>query len=113
MATLRKLMAQRADIERKIADFQRANKAEGVAKVRALMAEYGLTAADLASGRSAAPAKAPAKGAAPKRRSTAGKKVAPKYRDKATGATWSGRGLKPKWLTQALASGKKIDDFKI
>jgi DNA-binding protein H-NS len=39
--------------------------------------------------------------------------VAPKYRDSATGATWTGRGKQPKWLASALASGKKIDDFKI
>ncbi len=39
--------------------------------------------------------------------------VAPKYRDSATGATWTGRGKQPKWLAAALASGKKIDDFKI
>ena len=39
--------------------------------------------------------------------------VAPKYRDSVTGATWTGRGKQPKWLAAALASGKKIDDFKI
>ncbi len=39
--------------------------------------------------------------------------VAPKYRDSATGATWTGRGKQPKWLAAALASGMKIDDFKI
>jgi DNA-binding protein H-NS len=26
---------------------------------------------------------------------------------------WSGRGLKPKWLTAALAAGKKIEEFAI
>lgn len=39
--------------------------------------------------------------------------VAPKYRDAATGATWTGRGKQPKWMAAALAAGKKIDDFKI
>ncbi|MFN0183572.1 MAG: H-NS family nucleoid-associated regulatory protein [Aquabacterium sp.] len=111
MATLSKLMAQRAALEKKISEFQRANRAEGVAKVRALMGEYGLTAADLAT-RAAAPAPA-SKKATGKRGPTAGRKVAAKYRDKATGNTWSGRGLQPKWLKQALAGGKKIDDFRI
>jgi DNA-binding protein H-NS len=42
-----------------------------------------------------------------------GTKVAAKYRDATTGDTWSGRGLQPKWLKQALASGKKISDFAL
>lgn len=39
--------------------------------------------------------------------------VAPKYRDAATGATWTGRGKQPKWLAAALKGGKKLEDFKI
>jgi DNA-binding protein H-NS len=39
--------------------------------------------------------------------------MAPKFRDPATGDTWSGRGLKPKWLTTALESGKKVEDFAL
>jgi DNA-binding protein H-NS len=39
--------------------------------------------------------------------------VAPKYRDPETGATWAGRGLKPRWLTAAMKSGKSIESFAI
>jgi DNA-binding protein H-NS len=39
--------------------------------------------------------------------------VAPKYRDPETGATWAGRGLKPRWLTAAMKSGKSLDHFAI
>lgn len=39
--------------------------------------------------------------------------VAPKYRDAATGATWTGRGKQPKWLAAALKGGKKLEEFKI
>ena len=28
------------------------------------------------------------------------------------GQTWSGTGRKPKWLTQAIAEGKTLEDFK-
>ncbi len=35
------------------------------------------------------------------------------YRCAATGSTWSGRGLKPAWLTVALRDGKTLDDFKV
>jgi DNA-binding protein H-NS len=39
--------------------------------------------------------------------------VEPKYRDSATGTTWTGRGKQPRWLAAAIRSGKKLDDFKI
>ena len=39
--------------------------------------------------------------------------VAPKYRDPETGATWAGRGLKPRWLTAAIKSGKSLEAFSI
>jgi DNA-binding protein H-NS len=99
MSSVSELLAQKAAIEQKIAEAQRAERAEAIAKVRVLMSEHGLTVADLS-----------ARPTAPKR---TGIKVAPKYRDAATGDTWSGRGLQPKWLKQALATGKKLADFAI
>jgi len=39
--------------------------------------------------------------------------VAPKYRDSSTGETWTGRGKQPRWLSAALESGKKLEDFRI
>ena len=101
MATLQDLLAQRADIEKRIAEAQREERTTAIAKVRTLMAEFGLTAADIAG-----------KGAPP-RAKPAGGKVAPKYRNAATGETWSGRGLQPKWLKAALASGRSLDDFAL
>jgi DNA-binding protein H-NS len=41
-------------------------------------------------------------------------RVAPKYRNPENPAeTWAGRGLKPRWLAEALKSGKKLEDFSI
>ena len=41
-------------------------------------------------------------------------KVAPKYRNPDNPSeTWAGRGLRPRWLTAAIKSGKKLDDFLI
>jgi DNA-binding protein H-NS len=99
MSSLAELMAQKATLEQQIAEAQRIERADAVAKVRALMAQHGLSVADLA-GKSS-----------PSKRS--GTKVAAKYRDVVTGQTWSGRGLQPKWLKAALASGQKIGDFTI
>lgn len=40
--------------------------------------------------------------------------VKPKFRDsRDPSVTWSGRGKLPRWLTQHLKSGKKLEDFKI
>ncbi len=104
MSSLQDLLAQRAEIEKKIADVQREAKADAIAKVRALMSEFGLTAADMA-GRTSTPRTA----ATDKPVS----KVAPKYRNAATGETWTGRGLQPKWLKAALAGGAKLEEFTL
>jgi DNA-binding protein H-NS len=101
MSTLNELLAQKAAIEKQIADAQREEKSSAIAQVKALMAEHGLTLSDL-SARSAA---------APKR--VGASKVAAKYRNAATGETWSGRGLQPNWLKGALASGRTLADFTI
>lgn len=105
MASLQELLAQRAAIEDQIKKIQNESRSEAIGKVKALMAEHGLTFADIA-GRAAAPA-----GAA--RGPKAGGTVAPKYRNQATGETWTGRGLQPKWLKAALATGAKLEDFAI
>ncbi len=50
--------------------------------------------------------------AAPRKSKLAGRKVAPKYRDK-SGNTWSGRGAQPRWMTAAIKGGAKRGDFLI
>lgn len=102
MATLKELIAQREALEKEIEQAQKHDRAEAIDKIRALMADYGLTSADI--GRGVKPAKSNA---------VKGSKVAAKYRNAATGDTWSGRGLQPKWLKAALASGKTIGDFAV
>lgn len=101
MATLKELLARKAEIEKQIDDAARNERAEAIAKVKALMAEHGLSVADLS-----------ARGSARSTRGT-GSKVAAKYRNAATGQTWSGRGLRPNWLKDALAGGKKLEDFAV
>lgn len=100
MSNLNDLLAQKAELEKRIEAVQKEARSDAIAKVKSLMAEYGLTAADLASRSVGRPAKT-------------GGKVAPKYRNGATGETWSGRGLQPKWLKAALATGRKIEEFSV
>lgn len=96
------LLAQKAALEQQIADMQREQRSDAVEKVRSLMTEHGLTVADLGG-----------RATSTKRAGGGGGKVAPKYRNPASGETWSGRGLKPRWLASALESGKTLEDFTI
>jgi len=101
LTTLNELLAQKAALEKQIIDAQREEKAGAIAQVRALMAEHGLSLADLST-----------RAAAGTRRATTGK-VAAKYRNPATGETWSGRGLQPNWLKAAVADGRGLSDFAV
>lgn len=102
MTNLANLIAQRAALEEQIKTLTETERAGAIEKITAMMREHGLTVADL-GGHS--------KGIR-KPRTSAGKPVAAKYRDPA-GNSWSGRGLKPKWLQAAIASGKKIEEFAV
>jgi DNA-binding protein H-NS len=41
-----------------------------------------------------------------------GRRVAPKYRGP-NGETWAGRGMRPRWMQDAMKRGKKPEDFLI
>lgn len=99
--SLSDLLAQRTALEQQIAEAQREQRAEAIRKIKELMSEYGLTLADIGSRAAAAPKRA------------SGRKVAAKYRNAATGETWSGRGLQPNWLKAALAAGRSLSDFAV
>jgi DNA-binding protein H-NS len=117
MATSQELLAQkealekqRADLEKQIAAAKRTERAGVINQIRTLMDSHGITLEDL-GGKPAKATRTKAGGA--KSSTMAGRKVAPKYRNKATGDTWSGRGLQPKWLKAALAAGHKIEEFAV
>jgi DNA-binding protein H-NS len=112
MATYSELIAQRealaaqaAALEKQIAEQVNEQRAAAIAQIKSIMNEFGLSAADLGS--------TGGRGRAPKSADAAPSKVAAKYRDPASGKTWSGRGLKPRWLADALAAGKQLSEFTI
>ena len=102
MTTLHELMAQKEALERQIEHTKKQERGDAIAKVHALMSEYGLSLADLGGKPSPKPKSGGPTG-----------KVAAKYRNSSTGESWSGRGLQPRWLKAALASGKTIADFAV
>lgn len=99
MTTLKDLLAQRAALEAQIAETQARERANAVAKVKSLMEDYGLTINDLAVRAGV--------------RNATKSSVAAKYKNNATGETWSGRGLQPRWLKAAIAAGASLDQFRI
>src|SRR4051812_4386001 len=94
MPTIEELMAQRAALDRQIEQQKAAERSAVVDEFRALMAKHGMTIGELTKALAGSKTKAPA--------STAGKKVPVKYRDPESGATWTGRGLRPKWLRERI-----------
>ena len=83
MSSYKDLLQQREQLEQQIQHARKAELSEAVAKVRALVTEYDLTQEDVFPS------------SKPKATRQA---VAPKYRDPATGATWTGRGKPPLWI---------------
>jgi DNA-binding protein H-NS len=98
MATLQELIAQRESLDREIEAAKKQGRADAIARIHAIMNENGLSISDITG--------KPAKGGS-------GKKAPIKYRHGATGETWSGRGLQPRWLREALAGGARIEDFAV
>jgi len=70
---------------------KREEKQQAIDMARAMIQSFGITAKDLGLD------KAPKLKTGPK----SGNKIAAKYRDPATGATWSGRGKTPRWINGA------------
>ena len=87
MSSYKELLAQREKLEKQIEEAKAKEYAEVLNEIKQKMADYGITLAELGGGRG----KLGKAG-----RARAG--VAPKYRDPASGSTWSGRGKPPRWI---------------
>lgn len=85
MSSYKELIAQRAELERKIAEARETEVSSALATVKNLVSEFGFTEMDVfgRQGRGQKGSRAA---------------VEPKYRDPKTGATWSGRGKPPRWI---------------
>lgn len=98
MAGYKELKAQAEDLMRQAEAVRVAETAAVIADLKTKMAEYGITVADLGgSGK----------------KSGSRKPVAAKYRNPASGQTWTGRGKPPKWLAALEATGRTRDEFAI
>ena len=100
------LEVARADVERlkaSMAARQAEAKIVSVIRVRAMMADLGVTVADLVgTGRAKLASVKPDRA-----------KGAPMYRDPVTGATAVGKGKHPRWLRAAINSGATLESLRI
>lgn len=101
MATLESLQAKIQKLQAQAEALAAKKSSAIIEKIRGLMAEHGLTTADIDAdigGKKRGPkpgAKAAAKSSAPA-----------KYRDPKTGATWSGHGRAPGWIANVKDRSK-------
>jgi DNA-binding protein H-NS len=117
-----------ASIQRQIEKLQRAAEAlkkkevgAVIDRIKAAIEHYGISEAELFGasgarrrrGQVARTRGAASTGKADKQRPQGKRRtLAPKYRDE-TGNTWAGRGHQPRWLVEAIKSGKKLEDFAV
>lgn len=135
MPSYLQIQAQIEKLQKEAETLRKRELAETIANIKKAISAFGLTAEDLglagsavrrgrksvkktpAAKRRGRPSKSAAKGSkkAARKSGKLDKRsvVAPKYRDAATGATWTGRGKQPRWLTAAIKGGKKLSDFLI
>ena len=115
-AQRRKLEKEIQRLQKQAAALEQKQRSPIINNIVRSMREYDITLEDLEaalSRRGRATKKRATKAAEKTTRAQTRAPVAPKYRDPESGATWSGRGRAPRWITEAEAAGKKRDDFLI
>lgn len=108
MSTLSEIEAQIAELTAKADQMRLEQHSKAVADAQAIINSFNLKASDLVFSSDKDKAEKSAKSVSVK----SSRKAEIKYRDN-NGNTWSGRGLKPRWLTAELESGKSLADFLV
>ena len=105
MATYLELRARGEKLLAEAEELRVKELSDVISDIREKIKAYGLSAQDLGLAGGGA--------ATRRKRSSATKKSVAKYRGP-NGETWSGgRGRKPRWVTEALAAGKKLEQFAV
>ena len=85
------LQAKIADLQAQAAKVKEEEKQQAIDMARTMISAYGITAKDLGLDKALKIKSGP----------KPGRKIAAKYRDPQSGATWSGRGKTPRWINGA------------
>lgn len=85
MSTYKQIQDQIKQLQLQAEELRKKELSETISQIKTMMAEYGITVADLGMG---------GKRKGPHAKTT----LPPKYRNPETGDTWSGRGKAPRWI---------------
>lgn len=102
MTSYKELQDQIAKLQAEAEQVRKNEIADVITDIRNKMAEFGITLKDLGP-------VAKSKG----RRKAATSASPAKYRNPATGETWTGKGRRPRWIVEAENQGKGPDAFLI
>lgn len=111
--TVEELLAAREELDRRIKATIKLQRPADLATCRKLVGLHGFTARDLGIVEPVGVVETIPSAATARADGETAKKVPVKYRNAETGDTWTGRGIQPKWLQQALAEGKSLADFLV
>lgn len=112
--TYLKIAAQIEKLQAKASSIKDKERAGVLKRVKEAIDVYGITAEDLGLVSSKKSAKGAGKKSTTKSRTSKHPKAAAtvKFRD-GSGNTWGGRGPRPAWLRNALASGESLESFSV
>lgn len=106
MTTYTDLLKQIESLTKQAEDLRKSEIDSVIADIKEKMSQHGITLADLRGDKASDKSDTRAS----KKKTS---KVAAKYRNAATGDTWSGRGRTPKWLEKAEAGGAARETFAV
>ena len=108
MTTLLEIQAQIAELTAKANQMRQEQYSKAVTDAQNIITSFDIKASDLVFSSTKV---SKAKSEKSENLKSSGKAKV-KFSD-SLGHEWSGRGLKPRWLTAALASGKTLEDFAV
>jgi DNA-binding protein H-NS len=104
MSEYQQLLSQISELQAKATSIREIERKLAIEQIRSLMTVFTIKPSDLVQ-----ETQTKSKN---KEQASNFKKAPVKYCD-SNGNQWSGRGLQPKWLREALASGNKLDSFLV
>ncbi len=87
MSTYKQIQDQIKQLQRQAEEVRKKEIGDAINQIKSIMTEYGITISDIGKD---------IKKKGPRAKTS----LSPKYRNPATGETWSGRGKAPKWIDQ-------------
>ena len=101
--TVASIQRQIAKLQEKAKKLEQVDKEPAIKQILALMLKNGVSIQELRK----------SGGKVDRKSNTKRQPVTPKYQHPHSGQTWTGRGLTPKWLTEAEKAGQLRDSFLI